>query len=158
MNTAISPLTVINAEIIRETPRHTPFAPPQYKFIHLRYHFTHGEYNVIDQSNPHGIWNRGGLTIAIQQIPGRLVYTFALCATTDNFCRKTGRRIAVGRLEAGQFSELPFKEGDNFGRLVNEYIKPLAYRQASEAGRWATTFEREIAKKWVSVDIADHLF
>jgi hypothetical protein len=50
--------------------------------------------------------NLGGYTIAYTDLPrdtsGNVQFTIARCNDKDNFCRKTGRAISVGRLMANK--------------------------------------------------------
>lgn len=51
--------------------------------------------------NNETVSNLGGLTVAyrIDNDSGVISYALAKCAENENFCRKTGREIALGRLK-----------------------------------------------------------
>lgn len=46
--------------------------------------------------------NNSGCTIAYTENVHQVYYSVAWCGPKDNFCRRTGRSVAVGRLLAGQ--------------------------------------------------------
>lgn len=53
----------------------------------------------------HIIYNRGGATIAFCQNADRTwSYAIAACSPEDNFVKKTGRTIAVGRLDSSRYA------------------------------------------------------
>lgn len=70
------------------------------KFVHIR------EYDNRGNEYP-----RGGMTVAFQRVKseqGKDLYwvSKAMCSARDNFCKKTGRSIAEGRLICGMYDEL----------------------------------------------------
>jgi hypothetical protein len=75
---------------------------PYVRFMHLRYHFDADYpdacFTCDEINNPFGFSGRGGVTVAYLVEDKTVKYAFALCRLTDNFCRRTGRQIAKGRL------------------------------------------------------------
>lgn len=53
---------------------------------------------VTPNDQVHG---KGGITVAFKQTEGGVSYSIARCNVADNFCKKTGRIKAIGRLEGG---------------------------------------------------------
>lgn len=60
------------------------------KFLHLR---------VKDSQ-------KGGQTIAYKVLGQSVAFSSAMCSDRDNYCRKTGRAIATGRLNAGKNTQI----------------------------------------------------
>lgn len=50
--------------------------------------------------------NKGGKTIAYDVNGDILRYAVAHCSDNDNFCRKTGRTLAAGRLKSDRLSHI----------------------------------------------------
>ena len=66
------------------------------KFIHFR--------NTIDGRDG-TIDTKGGMTVAFEEAEeGHIMFAVAHCSPRDNYCRKTGRAIAQGRLKAGKLN------------------------------------------------------
>lgn len=66
--------------------------------------------------------NKGGVTIAYEVDNGELRYAFARCSENDNFCRKTGRTLAAGRLKSDRLSHtLPLPEGESPEQFLRRY-------------------------------------
>lgn len=63
-------------------------------------------FRCFEHSN---VMPRGGLTVAAKYVRGEFHAGFAVCSPKDNFCRKRGVAIAVGRLVAngGAAIDLP---------------------------------------------------
>ena len=80
------------------------------KYIHLR--------NFVDEWVQ--VSNRGGLTIAYRYVDANHVnMAIARCNVRDNFCRRIGRAIALGRLEMGWCWELKVPEKGAWDEIVN---------------------------------------
>jgi hypothetical protein len=58
------------------------------KFIHIR-------------TNRNNV--KGGKTVAYEEADGVVVYAVAKCHERDNFCRRTGRVKAEGRLKSARY-------------------------------------------------------
>ena len=59
--------------------------------------------------------NKGGVTVAYELSEGTLRYAIARCSNNDNFCRKTGRTLAAGRLKSDRLSTtVQVNDGINF--------------------------------------------
>jgi hypothetical protein len=63
------------------------------KFIHLR--------RIVD-ADLADVDMHGGATVAFKQNGREVIYAVARCTDRDNYCRRTGRIIAAGRLLKGQ--------------------------------------------------------
>jgi hypothetical protein len=74
------------------------------KFVHFRNY--RGEGAVIPELDGQYVCTKGGTTVAFKEHKTeeglRLEYATAHCSIRDNYCRKTGRAIAEGRLNAGK--------------------------------------------------------
>jgi hypothetical protein len=127
---------------------------PPFKFKHLRYYFD----ACADDNNPLGMWNQGGATIVYQVYPNRIVYSYSVCSRNDNFQRKIGRAIGIGRIKAGLYDEVPLVSNDNIGSVFKERILPGVYRRANPNGEYARDFADEIASSEVPSDITLCLF
>jgi len=70
------------------------------KFLHIRRvispYFHEAQVEVVS--------NKGGVTVAYELVDGTLRYAVARCSERDNFCRKTGRTLAAGRLKSDRLS------------------------------------------------------
>lgn len=55
---------------------------------------------------------KGGATVAWEYDDEgkRIIYKASLCSERDNFCRKTGRMIAAGRLSKGDSCAISYEE------------------------------------------------
>lgn len=51
--------------------------------------------------------NKGGATVAYEEIDGNLHFAVAVCSDRDNFCRRIGRAVASGRLKLGVSFSVP---------------------------------------------------
>lgn len=70
--------------------------------------------------------NKGGITIAYEVTDGVLRYAGAVCSERDNFCRKTGRTLAGGRLKSDRFSQtVLMQDGDTEIKNPEEYLRSL---------------------------------
>jgi hypothetical protein len=127
---------------------------PPYKFKHLRYFFD----VCANDRNQLGIWNCGGATIVYQVYPNRILYSFAICSRNDNFQRKIGRAIGIGRIKDGLYDEIPLVSNDHIGAAFKEHIIPSVYRRANPNGEYQRDFADEIASREVPEDITLALF
>lgn len=50
----------------------------------------------------HGPLGKGGMTVAYEVDDDTIRFAVAKCSQRDNYCRKTGRAIATGRLNANK--------------------------------------------------------
>ena len=81
------------------------------KFIHFR--------NAIEEGlgadvRGDGVATKGGRTVAFEEGENRVIkYAVAYCSPRDNYCRKTGRAIAAGRLKAGKTEEVTLSQGES---------------------------------------------
>jgi len=74
------------------------------KFIHFR---------NVDDTETGTTATKGGVTVAFSEGEGHLTYAVAHCSPRDNYCRKTGRAIAEGRLKAGKSHKVVFGGNDD---------------------------------------------
>lgn len=63
------------------------------KFLHIR--------PTTDNFQFH---NKGGTTVAYEVEENEMRFALAKCSKNDNFCRKTGRTLAAGRLKSDRLS------------------------------------------------------
>jgi hypothetical protein len=66
------------------------------RFLHIRN--LHNENNGDDSY----ISCKGGTTVAYEVDDDTIRFAVAKCSIRDNYCRKTGRAIATGRLNTGK--------------------------------------------------------
>lgn len=72
--------------------------------------------------------NRGGATVAYQEVkPGLIRVAMALCSNRDNFCRKTGRTIAGGRMNSQVASGFIETSWENFIKSMPYTMDDLEY-------------------------------
>lgn len=68
------------------------------KFMHVRNHVGEGD-----------VETKGGVTIAYTEeaVPEgiRVIFATAVCSSRDNYCRRTGRVIAEGRLQSDHYRD-----------------------------------------------------
>jgi hypothetical protein len=80
------------------------------RLIHMRY------WEDAEQTSAR---NRGGVTIAYHLLDnGHAFVAFSRCSDKDNFCKKTGRNIAIGRLQSGHCWHISVGE-DYYGDIIN---------------------------------------
>lgn len=71
-----------------------------FRFLHIRRYIP-----TTDFYSNH-IQTKGGKTICYRELDdGTIEYTVARCSARDNFCRKTGRSIALGRFQQSEQGE-----------------------------------------------------
>jgi hypothetical protein len=98
------------------------------KFVHIRNHFTEtsdGRLPVSHDSEiSDGVEVKGGLTIAYEEDEDHKVVTFAIarCHERDNFCRRTGRVKAEGRLKSKSARTLELKEDQSAYHAVVDLV------------------------------------
>jgi hypothetical protein len=70
------------------------------------------------------ISNLGGLTVAYKEVePDVIRFAYAICSGQDNFCKKTGRTIAAGRLNSDKIAKtLHVKYEDFLSQLQEMFI------------------------------------
>lgn len=82
------------------------------KFVHFRNY--RGEGAVIPELDGQYVCTKGGTTVAFKEHKTEegivLEYAVAHCSIRDNYCRKTGRAIAEGRLNAGKGHKIAMGE------------------------------------------------
>lgn len=84
------------------------------RFLHIRN--LHNENNGDDSY----ISCKGGTTIAYEMEGTFVRFSTAKCSERDNYCRKTGRTIATGRLNAGKHSLVPFLDNKPIDAILRE--------------------------------------
>jgi len=90
-----------NSKAVESPPAGKPF---EVKFIHLRNHEAEISEGVAGPTSEITAW--GGVTIGYIEVPceddkdkKEILYTFAKCCVSDNFNKKIGRNICIGRLK-----------------------------------------------------------
>ena len=74
------------------------------RFLHLR--------NIVPDDDSVTVFTqKGGKTIAYTFEDGRLTYAVAKCGRKENYCRRTGRLISQGRLNAGKVTQVACSTG-----------------------------------------------
>lgn len=93
--------------------------PLQIHFLHLR----------DRQPNSGGVAPRGGCTIAFAQVDScTLALAAAYCSEKDQYCKRVGRAIATGRLQAGKWVDTIRLDNDHDytgkerTKLVHDFI------------------------------------
>jgi hypothetical protein len=78
------------------------------RFAHIRHFDTRGEYLA-----------KGGETFCYTILDdGTLRVSSAMCSLKDNYCRRIGRDVALGRMLNGRYTEYPLGTYHN-GNIVN---------------------------------------
>lgn len=62
------------------------------RFLHIR------KFHNVDDT----LLGKGGTTVAYEVDDDTIRFAIAKCSPRDNYCRKTGRVIALGRLQANK--------------------------------------------------------
>ena len=80
-------------------------------------------------------------------------YSCAVCATKDQFCKKTGRRIALGRLtgkRTHRMSGCSIKEGARLNEVFDEIDEDFLHALQERDDEWipGTEWLREWAHKY----------
>lgn len=88
------------------------------KFIHMRYHDLI-EYENTDMAI---LLAHGGITAAYEVKDNYIEYSVAKCHRKDNFCKKVGRDIAIGRFLAGKKTIIPLDEKTPIQSLIRNDI------------------------------------
>lgn len=87
------------------------------KFLHIR--------PQTDQEPNFPVSNKGGATVAYEVEENTLRYAIARCSKNDNFCRKTGRTLAAGRLKSDRLSfnvDLTRHEGQSVEEVLRNRV------------------------------------
>lgn len=87
------------------------------KYFHLRF-----------GSDEQGIDNKGGVTLATRLVDGGLHVGVAVCSYKDNFNKSIGRKIAEGRLDAG---DIQIVNNERIGAYINSIKFPYLNKGAS---------------------------
>lgn len=69
------------------------------RFLHIREQFNGA------------LLGKGGTTVAYEEDVGTIRFAVAKCSPRDNYCRKTGRAIAIGRLNANKDRTIVHADG-----------------------------------------------
>lgn len=62
------------------------------------YHMRRKTSKLESVKNPRGIMAKGGITVAIVDDNGKKTVAIALCSDKDNYSKKIGRKITLGRI------------------------------------------------------------
>lgn len=62
------------------------------------YHLRRMDEALKNDKNPRGIMSRGGVTVAIVDDNDKKTVAIALCSDKDNYSKKIGRKITLGRI------------------------------------------------------------
>lgn len=90
------------------------------KFIHMRYHNEHDLSIPMNEDLP--VEAHGGITAAYEVKDNHIEYSIAKCHRKDNFCKKVGRDIAIGRFLAGKKTIIPLDEKTPIQSLIRNDI------------------------------------
>lgn len=92
-----------------------------------------GFIHVRNTDNEGKIMGRGGKTFAYEVKDGKVIKVAAAsCHDKDNFCKKTGRIKAEGRLKSAYYSKevLPPETEESFRRNTYEYWQEIAKKHS----------------------------
>ena len=88
---------------------------------------------------------RGNATVAVGRLAGQSYVSMAFCSPRDNFCRATGRQVALRKLfNTGDYVVVPGSDNISKGMLCVQEL--LAYHQDhgdSDGPQWFLTMPRE---------------
>lgn len=77
--------------------------------------------------NPHlRISAKGGYTVAYFVDLGEIKFALSTCSPEDRYCKRIGRDVAEGRLNAGKFEAIPY-EGYDSGKSAPEAIATFLF-------------------------------
>lgn len=80
------------------------------RFLHIRL-FTHDIEQMFGPTKASAFAVKGGKTICYREDPdGNIWYSVAKCSSKDNFCKRIGREVSLGRMRGKTQSMLISKE------------------------------------------------
>lgn len=90
--------------------------------MHMRYHDPEIAATEEDDPAPDNLLAHGGLTAAYEVKDNHIEYSIAKCHCKDNFCKKRGRDISMGRFLAGKKNIIPLDEKTPIQSLIRNDI------------------------------------
>lgn len=71
-------------------------------------------------------YNLGGATVAYRELDAEtIIYAVAICSEKDNYCKKTGRTIATGRLKSPKHAVTVKASFSEFHKMVSDISEPI---------------------------------